>query len=104
MMSVADVLAWAERRDQYRRWLAEYLAAARIEFVDMEGAARNLGSPQAQRFHRVRFRLPDGTYHALDAVLRAKQDSTSEDTADDVAGRIAAWVKRGGWAEQTRVV
>lgn len=104
MMSVADVLAWADRRDQYRTWLAERLAAARIEFVKLDNAATGLGTARVQRFHRVMFRLPDGTYHTLDALLRAEQDSTSADTADDVAGRIAAWVKRGGWAEQGRVV
>lgn len=102
-MTLAEVYGWANGRDQYRRWLAEYLAAERIEYVDLEVGARGLGDG-VRRFHRVRFRLPDGQYHALDVLLRRLQEATSEDTADDVAGRIAAWVKRAGWQDKGRVV
>ena len=103
-MTLVEVFAHVDKIGQYRRWLREYLAAHRIEYVDMEVAAQGLASANVQRFHRVQFRTPDGEYHTLDVRLRRLQDATSEDTADDVSARIAAWVKHAGWAEKGRVV
>lgn len=99
-MSTDDVMAWAAQRDQYRTWLAQYLDAGRIGFVQMVA-----GTAHGQRIQRVTFRLPDGAYVTLDAVLRANQAPATQDTADDVAARIIRWVKgRDGRSPQGVVV
>jgi len=87
-------------RAQYRAWLTEYLAAERLGLVEMTA-----GTAHGQRFQRVTFRLPDGAYVTLDAVLRDHQAVASRDTADDVAARVIRWVKgRDGRSPQGVVV
>ena len=99
-MSTDDVIAWATQRDEYRQWLAHYLDAERLGFVQMVA-----GTTHGQRFQRVTFRLPDGAYVTLDAVLRANQAPATQDTADDVAQRVIRWVKgRDGRVPQGVVI
>lgn len=93
-MKADAVIAWAEGRDAYRQWLAEYLDAARLGLVSMTA-----GTADGRRFQRVMVRLPDGAYVTLDAVLREHQDAASRDTADDVATRVIRWVKGRGTAQ-----
>lgn len=98
-MTPDDMVVWAEGRDQYRRWLAEYLDSARLGLVSMTAATDG-----GRRFQRVMVRLPDGGYVTLDAVLREHQDAASRDTADDVATRVIRWVSGRFGAAQGVVI
>lgn len=87
----------SRRWAMYREWLRRELAKFNIELRACEPASSGEKGQDFKRYSAVTVRLPSGSYTTVHVALREHQDSTSEDTAEDVAARFAAFAKSKGW-------